>query len=442
VLSTSILGKPLTLPSGEVLPNRLAKAAMTEGLADPLGRPSPDLVRLYRRWADGGCGLLISGNVMVDRLHLERPGNVVIDRPPDAEAMGLLGQWTQAARAAGAGFWMQISHSGRQTPRTVNPHPRAPSDVGVALPGKQFGRPSPLTGEEIADVIDRFVGAAVAAREAGFTGVEIHAAHGYLLSQFLSPRANRREDEWGGSLENRARVLLDIATRTRAAVGRDFTVAVKLNSADFQRGGFGVEDSPRVIDWLAEAGVDVVEISGGSYEQPRMMDLDGLEQPDMSGLTTSTAAREGYFLDFARSVRERTRVALMVTGGFRTAEGMARALEADGVSLIGLGRPLCTDLDGPARLLREGGALDRPEARVQIGRGWLGPQSPLKMIKVLNGFGGMYWYYQQLRHVGRTGELRPSLGVLGALMRERRDQAAWLVAAATAGQDAAGQVLG
>jgi 2,4-dienoyl-CoA reductase-like NADH-dependent reductase (Old Yellow Enzyme family) len=370
--------------------------------------------------------------VQIDRLHLERPGNVVIDRPPDAEAMALLRRWTEAARSAGAGFWMQISHAGRQTPRAVNPRPRAPSEVAVDLPGKQFGRPTALTGEEIADVIDRFVGAAVAAREAGFTGVEIHAAHGYLLSQFLSPRANRREDEWGGSLEDRARMLLAVATRTRAAVGRDFTVAVKLNSADFQRGGFDAADSPRVIDWLAEAGVDVVEISGGSYEQPRMMDLDGLEQPDMGGLTASTAAREGYFLDFARSVRERTRVALMVTGGFRTAEGMARALEADGVSIIGLGRPLCTDLDGPARLLREGGALDRPEARVRIGRGWLGPQSPLKMIKVLNGFGGMYWYYQQLRHVARTGELRPSLGVLAALVRERKDQAAWLAAAASA----------
>ncbi|HTE56252.1 MAG TPA: NADH:flavin oxidoreductase/NADH oxidase family protein [Kofleriaceae bacterium] len=432
MLASALLGQPLTLPSGEVLTNRLAKAAMTEGLADPLGRASPDLVRLYRRWADAGCGLLVSGNVQIDRLHLERPGNVVVDQPPGAQAMTMLRAWVQAARSGGAGFWMQISHSGRQTPRAVNPRPKAPSEVVVDLPGKQFGRPTALSEDEIRAIVDKFAVAAVAAREAGFTGAQIHAAHGYLLSQFLSPRANRRTDEWGGSLENRARLLLAAVAATRAAVGRDFTLSVKLNSADFQRGGFSAEDSLRVVDWLAGAGVDLVEISGGSYEQPRMMDLDGIEQPDMNGLTRSTAAREGYFLEFARTMREHTRIPLMVTGGFRSADGMARALDVDRVSLIGLARPLCTDLDGPARLLREGGALDRPEARIRIGRGWLGPQSPMKTIKMLNGFGAISWYYQQLRHVARTGRLDPSLGVLAALVRERRAQAAWLEAARSA----------
>ncbi|HWM85854.1 MAG TPA: NADH:flavin oxidoreductase/NADH oxidase family protein [Kofleriaceae bacterium] len=432
MLATDLLGQPLTLPSGELLANRLAKTAMTEGLADPLGRASPELVRLYRRWADAGCGLLVTGNVQIDRMHLERPGNVIVDRPPDAEGMVSLREWVQAARSRGAGFWMQISHSGRQTPRSVNPRPKAPSDVGVDLPGKQFGRPTALVEEEIREVIDRFVGAAVAAREAGFTGVQLHAAHGYLLSQFLSPRANQRTDRWGGSLENRARLLLDVAAGTRAAVGRDFTLSVKLNSADFQRGGFSADDSLRVVDWLAAAGVDLVEISGGTYEQPRMMDLDGLERPDMNGLTASTAAREGYFLEFARAMRERVRIPLMVTGGFRSADGMARAVEVDRVSLIGIGRPLCTDLDGPARLLRDGGELDRPEARVRIGPGWLGPQSPIKPIKALNGFTAISWYYQQLRQLARTGELHPSLGVLVALVREQRDQAAWLAAARAA----------
>jgi 2,4-dienoyl-CoA reductase-like NADH-dependent reductase (Old Yellow Enzyme family) len=431
--SPSVLAEPLTLASGERLPNRIAKAAMTEGLADPRGRASDGLVRLYSRWARGGCGLLISGNVLIDRLHLERPGNVIVDRAPDAGAMAALRAWAQAARAGGAGFWMQISHSGRQTPRTVNPRPKAPSAVPVDIPGKQFGEPVPLDEEEIAAVIARFVTAAVAARDAGFTGVQIHAAHGYLLSQFLSPRANRRTDRWGGSLENRARLLLAVTSEIRAAVGRSFTLAVKLNSADFQRGGFSADDSMRVADWLAEGGVDLIEVSGGTYEQPRMMDMSGLERPDMNGLTASTAAREGYFVQFARDMQERVRVPLMVTGGFRTADGMAHALEADRVSLIGLGRPLCTDFDGPGRLLREGGALDRPERRVRLGPGWLGPQSPIKTVKVLNGFGAIYWYYQQLRQVARTGELDLSLGLLAALRRERADQAAWLAAAAAAG---------
>jgi 2,4-dienoyl-CoA reductase-like NADH-dependent reductase (Old Yellow Enzyme family) len=429
--ATDVLRQPLRLPSGERLANRLAKTAMTEGLADPLGRPSPDLINLYRRWAEAGCGLLITGNVPVDRLHLERPGNVIIEGRPDADAMASLRAWVEAARSGGAGLWMQISHAGRQTPRSVNPHPKAPSEVGVDLPGKQFGRPTALTEDEIGVVVDRFVVAAVAAREVGFTGVQLHAAHGYLLSQFLSPRANQRTDDWGGSLENRARLLMAVVAGTRAAVGRDFTLAVKINSADFQRGGFSADDSLRVVDWLGDAGVDLVEISGGTYEQPRMMDLDGIERPDLNGLTASTAAREGYFLQFARQMRERGTIPLMVTGGLRTADGMARAVEVDKVSLIGIGRPLCTDLDGPARLLREGGALDRPEARVRLGPGWLGPRSPSKVIKALNGFGSMYWYYQQLRHIARTGELRPSLGVLTALVRERRAQASWLAAART-----------
>ena len=433
MIATAVLGQPLILPSGERLTNRLAKSAMTEGLADPLGRASPDLIRLYGRWADAGCGLLITGNVPIDRLHLERPGNVIIEGPPDAEAMASLRAWVQAARSGGAGFWMQISHSGRQTMRSINPHPKAPSEVRVDLPGKQFGRPIALTEDEIEVVIERFAVAAVAAREAGFTGVQLHGAHGYLLSQFLSPRANVRSDGWGGSLENRARLLLAVVARTRAAVGRDFTLAVKINSADFQRGGFSAGDSLHVVDWLGEAGVDLVEISGGTYEQPRMMDLDGIERPDLDGLTASTAAREGYFLDFARQMRERVSIPLMVTGGLRSADGMARAVEVDGVSLIGIGRPLCTDLDGPARLLREGGALDRPEARVRLGPGWLGPQSPSKTIKALNGFGSMYWYYQQLRHIARTGELRRSLGVLTALVREQRAQSAWIAAARASG---------
>jgi 2,4-dienoyl-CoA reductase-like NADH-dependent reductase (Old Yellow Enzyme family) len=404
---------------------------MTEGLADLAGHPTSGLLRLYARWAEGGCALLISGNVQIDPDHLERPGNVVIDGPPRPAAMAALRAWVKTARAHGAGFWMQICHAGRQTPRTVNRRPKAPSAVPMAIPGKQFGDPIALTESEIALVITRFVEAAVAARDAGFSGVQFHSAHGYLLSQFLSPRANVRHDAWGGTLENRARLLLTIVEQARAAVGADFTLAVKLNSADFQRGGFSADDSLVVADWLARAGVDVLEISGGTYEQPRMMDMDGIETPEMNGLTASTAAREGYFVQFASAMRQRVRIPLMVTGGFRTAEAMSRALEQGGVSIIGLGRPLCTDPDGPGRLLREGGALDRPESRLRIGPGWLGPQSPISIIKALNGFGVLYWYYQQLREIARTGALDPSLGVLTALRRERADQAAWLRAART-----------
>jgi 2,4-dienoyl-CoA reductase-like NADH-dependent reductase (Old Yellow Enzyme family) len=425
---TEVLAEPLTLPSGEVLPNRLVKAAMTEGLADASGGVSPGLLRLYARWAGAGCGLLISGNVPVDRDHLERPGNVIVAGPPSPESMRGLRAWSEAARARGAGFWMQISHAGRQTPRTVNRRPQAPSAVALAIPGKQFGTPRALEEPEIEAIIERFVNAALVARDAGFSGVEFHAAHGYLLSQFLSPRANVRRDRYGGSLENRARVLLTIVERARKACGKGFTLAVKLNSADFQRGGFSASESTTVAEWLAAAGVDLIEVSGGTYEQPRMMDMDGLEQPDRSGIVAN-GTREGYFLEFARALPKRVKVPVMVTGGFRSAAAMARAIEADGIGLIGLGRPLCTDLDGPSRLLREGGALERTELRVRIGNGILGPDSPFKLIKVLNGFGAIYWYYQQLRALARDGAPQPSLGVLAALRRERADQAAWLEAA-------------
>jgi 2,4-dienoyl-CoA reductase-like NADH-dependent reductase (Old Yellow Enzyme family) len=425
------LRRPLALPA-ETLPNRLAKAAMTEGLADPRGYATAGHVTLYDAWAKGGAGLLISGNVIIDRDHLERPGNVVLDRAPDGEAKAALAAWAKAARGRGAGFWMQISHGGRQTMATVNPAPKSASDVALAMPGKQFAQPVPLAEAEILDLVQRFANAAVHAREAGFTGAQIHAAHGYLLSQFLSPLANKRTDAWGGSLENRARFLLEAVRATRAKVGGDFTLSVKLNSADFQRGGFEGGESIAVAQWLAEAGVDVLEISGGSYEQPRMMGMDGMSKPDTKGLPASTAAREAYFLDFAVEMRKRVAMPLMVTGGFRTAAGMARAVTDDGVALIGLGRPLCVDPIAPQKLLAGQAALDRWEDRLRIGPGIFGPKSPIAMIKAINGFGATYWYYQQLRAMAAGRAPDQKLGVLKALQLEQAAQGAWLSARATA----------
>ena len=425
MIGVDSLRQPLAL-AAETLPNRLAKAAMTEGLSDAQGRPTVRLVRLYDAWSKGGCGLLISGNVMVDRDHLERPGNVVLDRAPDAETRALYQAWTRAARSCGAGFWMQISHAGRQTMVGVNPAPKSASDVALDMPGKQFARPTPLTEAEIGILIERFASAALVARETGFTGVQIHAAHGYLISQFLSPLANKRTDAWGGSLENRARFLLEIVKRTRETVGRDFTVAVKLNSADFQRGGFAGGESIAVAAMLVQASVDVLEISGGSYEQPRMMGMDGMTAPDAGGVARSTAAREAYFLDFAVEMRKQVAIPLMVTGGFRSAAAMARAIEADGVALIGLGRPLCVDTASAKGVLSGKVALDRWEDRLRVGPGIFGPKSPFAMIKAINGFGATYWYYQQLRRIADGQAPDHKLGVLAALQREQADQAAWM----------------
>lgn len=424
------LRAPLTLPNGAVLPNRLAKAAMTEGLADPAGVPTDNLVRLYSAWADSGCGVLITGNVQVDRWHLERPGNVIIDREPDAAMRKRLTQWAQSAQRSGSRIWMQISHAGRQTQATVNPHPKAPSAVPLGLPGKQFATPVALTEPEIHDVIVRFGIAAQAARDAGFDGVQIHAAHGYLISQFLNPRANRRTDGWGGDLENRARLLLAVVAEVRKRTGARFTVTVKLNSADFQKGGFAAAESRQVIHWLHDAGIDLIEISGGNYEQPRMMDLDGMEKPDLSGLPASAAAREAYFAAFAAQVRSEVKMPLMVTGGFRSAAAMASAVADDGIALVGLGRPLCVDLGTVNDLLAgKRDRLDHWENQLRLGPGWLGPRSPLSLIKVLNGFGATYWYYQQFRRIGLGQAPDPSLSVFSALLRELSEQKQWLAAA-------------
>lgn len=428
--AAAILNQPLTLPSGEVIPNRLAKAAMTEGMADVLGRPSAELERLYRAWSEGGAGLLLTGNVQIDWQHLERPGNVVIAGPADDELLGKLRSWAEASRTAGNGLWMQISHAGRQTQRVINPHPKAPSAVALALPGKLFGEPEPLTETEIEDLIERFVYAAVVAAETGFSGVQIHAAHGYLISEFLSPLANHRDDRWGGSLENRARFLLQIVRRIRERLPAPCSLAVKLNSADFQKGGFAAEESLQVAGWLQEAGIDLLEISGGSYESPRMMNMPGLDEADggEEKVAASTAAREAYFMQFAAEMRGVVKIPLMVTGGFRTAGAMSDAIANDGIGLIGLARPMCVDPAAPRKLLEGQVELERWENRLRLGPGWLGPRSPIALLKAVNGFGVMSWYYQQLRRIGAGQQADARLGVFSSFVREQMTQMSQLKA--------------
>jgi 2,4-dienoyl-CoA reductase-like NADH-dependent reductase (Old Yellow Enzyme family) len=427
---TQNLSTQLVLPNGATVPNRIAKAAMTEGLSDARAYPTEALNRLYALWAQSGCGVLITGNVQIDRDHLERPGNVVIDQVPDAEMRAALASWARVAKSGGAKLWMQISHGGRQTPATVNKTPDAPSAVPLDLPGKNFGKPVAMTEAAIREVISRFAIAASAAQAAGFDGVQIHSAHGYLLSSFLSPRANVRTDQWGGSLENRARLLLEVVRAVRAATGADFTITVKLNSADFQKGGFGFSDSLQVVKWLEAEKVDLIEISGGNYEQPKLMNVEGKEKPDTTGMPVSTATREAYFADFAAEMRRSVQVPLMVTGGFRSAAAMNQAIEQDGISMIGVGRPLCVDTGCVGKLLRgEISVLEKSEDRLVLGPGWLGKNSPFAMIKGLNAFGAIYWYYQQLRHYGRGELLDQQLGLLSALSRELKDQKNWLAAA-------------
>lgn len=342
---TPTIASPLPLPCGAILPNRLCKAALTEGLADFLNRATVGHQRLYRAWSEGGAGLVITGNVQIDRRYLERPGNVVIDGNGGLE---MLQAYAQAGTVAGNHLWMQINHPGRQTPAHVCTEPVAPSAVALKLPGSQYADPRAMTDAEVVDAIARFARVAATARACGFTGVQVHAAHGYLISQFLSPLVNQRTDRWGGSLANRARLLRETVRACRAATAADFPIGVKLNSSDFQQGGFSTQDCEQVVQWLGEDGVDLLELSGGSYEQPSMM---GVRPRAETAVADSTRQREAYFLEYARTIRAVATMPVMVTGGFRRRAAMDEALRDNQLDLIGLGRPMCVDTDLPRRLL-------------------------------------------------------------------------------------------
>ncbi len=336
--ASEALFAPLQLKSGQVLGNRIAKAAMEEGMAGRAQLPDERLITLYRQWGAGGAGLLITGNVMVHAEAMTGPGGVVLDADSPLEPFAA---WAEAGLREGSAVWMQISHPGRQVQANMPGVAWGPSDVAVELGrhSKRFGMPVAMTAEQIADTITRFVTTARRAEQAGFDGVEVHAAHGYLLSQFLSPLVNTRTDEWGGSLENRARLLLEIVRAIRAEVAPGFSVAVKLNSADFQRGGFDADDARKVIDMLAPLGVDLVELSGGSYESPAMT---GRPTDDR------TAAREAYFLELAAELAVSSPIPLMLTGGITRHQTAERVL-ASGVAVVGMATALAETPDLPAR---------------------------------------------------------------------------------------------
>ena len=421
-----MLNQPLTLPCGAVVPNRICKAAMTEGLAHPDGSASAELARLYGLWSDGGSGILLSGNVQVDGDHLERPGNVIVDGPLSEDAFQALSTMAKEGTRAGNHLWAQISHAGRQTQKIVNPSPKAPSAVRLRLPQSQFGEPVALTHEEIETLIDRFVNCAVVCQQAGFTGVQFHAAHGYLLSQFLSPLTNQRDDQWGGVLENRARALLTIVTRARDALGKEFPISVKLNSADFQKGGFDFDDSLTVAGWLADAGLDLLEISGGTYEQPRLLNLDGVEPIDEQAIARSTMAREAYFVDFAEAMREKLSIPIMVTGGLRRRDVMEHVLETGGADVIGLGRPLCVETNGPNKLLKGADELGRYENSLSLLPSWLMWLTRFNTVRTINSFATQFWFYEQIANIGRSGSANETLSVFSATMAQQKAASAWL----------------
>ncbi|AZE66838.1 2,4-dienoyl-CoA reductase (NADPH) [Pseudomonas synxantha] len=319
----------LQLPNGQVIANRIAKAAMEENMADTDQAPSRELKQLYTAWADGLPGLLLTGNVMIDRRAMTGPGGVVLE---DEQHLDRFREWADVARNKDVHFWVQLSHPGRQTPANLRQQALAPSAVALDLGGfsRMFAKPKAMTEADIEEVIQRFAISARLVEKAGFTGVQIHGAHGYLLSQFLSPLSNQRTDRWGGPLENRARLLLEVVQAVRDSVSPAFCVAVKLNSADFQCGGFDETDARAVVEMLNTLPIDLLELSGGSYEAPAMQGeaRDG-----------RTLAREAYFLEFASEIAAIATMPVMVTGGIRRLPVVQQVLDS-GIAMAGIATAL------------------------------------------------------------------------------------------------------
>ncbi len=332
-MTKNILNQPLLLPCGVTLKNRIAKSAMSENMATRNHSLDSGFESCYKTWAMGGTGLLITGNVMVDSRHLGEPRNVVIEK--NAEGLESLRKWAKAGTLNNTHLWIQLNHPGKQTPKFLTQEPVAPSAIPFSSSlSKVFNTPRALTEVEIEEIIERFIYAASVSQKAGFTGVQIHGAHGYLVSQFLSPRHNQRTDQWGGRLENRMRFVLRLYKGMRAELGSTFPIGIKLNSSDFQKGGFTEEESMIVAQTLSEAGIDLIEISGGTYEAPEMTGVSKNKQKE------STIKREAYFLDYCEKIRSSVKTPLLLTGGFRTLEVAESAIESGACDVIGLARAL------------------------------------------------------------------------------------------------------
>lgn len=386
----TLLAQSLTLPNGVQVKNRLLKSAMSEALATRDGAATPELNRLYQAWADGGIGLCVTGNVMIDARARGEPGNVVIE---DESHLAELSSWAAAATRGGAQCWVQLNHPGKQAPKGLNRETVSPSAVPFRDDMKAFfATPRALTDAEVRAVVQRFGAAAAIVKKAGFSGVQIHGAHGYLVSQFLSPHHNVRTDAWGGSPENRRRFVLEVYQAMRQAVGAQFPIGIKLNSADFQRGGFTEEESLDTIRALADAGIDLIEISGGTYEAPAMTGVKVGKTP----VKESTRLREAYFLEFAEKARAAVATPLVVTGGFRTAAGMAQAIESGAVDMVGLARMLAIEPDAPRKLLT-GKPTTHQVRPITTG---------IKAIDKL-GLLEISWYTGQLKRIGRGEAPKP-----------------------------------
>jgi 2,4-dienoyl-CoA reductase-like NADH-dependent reductase (Old Yellow Enzyme family) len=391
-MTTNLLANQLTLPCGAIIKNRIGKSAMSENMGTRNRKSNESLNKLYDRWAKGGAGLLITGNVMIDNTALGEPRNVVFEKGHIDENLKL---WTKAGTQNNTHLWTQINHPGKQSPKYLSKVPVSPSAVAFKAPlSAMFNQPRALTEAEIYDLIERYAYAAKVSKDNGFTGVQIHGAHGYLVSQFLSPRHNIRTDQWGGTIENRMRFVSEIYKAMRKEVGPQFPLSIKLNSADFQKGGFTKEESMTVVQYLSEQGMDLIEISGGTYEAPVMTGK-------LLVVKDSTKKREAYFLDYCEEVRKVVKTPIMLTGGFRTADGMNEALATGSCDMIGLARSLAVNPEFANDLLN-GKNVKSSVKPLTTGLKFLDNIVPLEIM----------WYTEQLKMIGRGENPQPNMSAM------------------------------
>lgn len=380
-MTENLLFTPITLPNGTTIKNRFFKSAMSEGMGTRDFQPKKNIATLYKRWAEGGTGLIITGNIMVDPKETAEPGNIVFDKNSNME---ILKNWANQGQQHGAKVMVQLNHPGKQVPKTIAKETVAPSAVplGNGL-NKLFSTPRALTTSEVEELIQKFVTSAKVAKEAGFSGVQIHAAHGYLISQFLSPHDNRRTDKYGGSLENRMRFLKEIYLGMREELGKDFTIGIKINSTDFKEDGLTEEDSLKTIIELANLGLDFVEISGGTYERPAMMGA------------TSKSTNQVFFAEYSKKLKQKIEIPVVVTGGIRSINAMNTLLNDNTTDFIGIARPLTIDPNIPNKI-KQGTYTIVETTRVSTG--------VKKLDKIFGSLLGIVYYQVLMQNIAKGKE--------------------------------------
>ena len=380
-MTENLLFTPITLPNGTTIKNRFFKSAMSEGMGTRDFQPKKNIATLYKRWAEGGTGLIITGNIMVDPKGTAEPGNIVFDKNSNME---ILKNWAKQGQQHGAKVMVQLNHPGKQAPKTVSKQTVAPSAVplGNGL-NKLFSTPRALATNEVEELIQKFVTSAKVAKEAGFSGVQIHTAHGYLISQFLSPHDNRRTDKYGGSLENRMRFLKEIYLGMREELGKDFTIGIKINSTDFKEDGLTEEDSLKTIIELANLGLDFVEISGGTYERPAMMGA------------TSKSTNQVFFAEYSKKLKQKIEIPVVVTGGIRSINAMNTLLNDNTTDFIGIARPLTIDPNIPNKI-KQGTYTIVETTRVSTG--------VKKLDKIFGSLLGIVYYQVLIQNIAKGKE--------------------------------------